>query len=338
MKRSHTLSPANSPRPDRSIARPRGALDRIVTFGSLAAFALVLGTGCVTAGKHETVVAERDALDEKSRALEQQLENVRVSNESLGQELDSLLEELEDERISRSELEGRVASLSDAEKRLSEELSTTSTELKRSKEELARTAAEVEKLNTTYANLVTDLESELAAGQIQIEQLKEGLRVNVADDVLFPPGSAQLDSLGRDVLAKVANQLARLDHHVEVQGHTDNVPIRGKLTKVFPTNWELGAARAARVARLLQEEGVSGDRLIVASFADQRPLAPNDTAEGRAMNRRIEIRLLPLDEPVVDTAGIEGGMASVDEAGEAPPAPGASKPDAPVEPVPASTP
>ena len=309
MKRSCTPSAAISSHTDR-IIRAAG-----LSVGLVAA--LVLGTGCVTSGTHETVVAERDALGERSRALEQQLENARVSNESLAQELDSLLEELEDERMTRGDLEGRVASLSKAEERLSAELSTTSTALAESQEKLAKTSAEVEALNSTYANLVSDLESELAAGQIQIEQLKEGLRVNVADDVLFASGSARLDKIGRDVLGKVAEQLAGLEHHVEVQGHTDDIPIRGRLTKTFPTNWELAAARAASVARLLQERGVSGDRLVVSSFAEFKPLVPNDSAEARAMNRRSEIRLLPLDEPVVgdvpgvgDVAAAEGEPAS----------------------------
>ncbi len=291
MKRSNTPSRPTSPRSDRSLA-----------LALAAALLLAFGAGCVTSGKHDAVVAERDELDQQRQALEKQLENARVSNESLSQELATLLEDFEDERISREQLESRVAKLSATERELSEQLQTTSTELERSQAELAKTSAEVEKLNATYTNLVSDLEAELAAGQIQIEQLKEGLRVNVADDVLFPPGSAQLDRIGRDVLVKVAKQLAELEHHVEVQGHTDNVPIRGTLAKRFPTNWELGAARAARVARLLQEQGVGGDRLIVASFAEFKPLAPNDSAEGRAMNRRIEIRLLPLEGPDMDEA------------------------------------
>jgi len=300
----------------------------------VVAFALV-GFGCVTSGQHEQVVAERDTLDEQRTALEQQLENARVSNQSLAEDLETLLEDFEDVRISREELEQRVGALSAAERQLSEELQSTSTELERSKEQLARTSAEVDKLNSTYANLVSDLESELAAGQIQIEQLKEGLRVNVADDVLFGSGSAKLDSVGREVLVKVANQLAKLDHNIEVQGHTDDVPIRGGLTRRFPTNWELAAARAARVARLLQEQGVDGERLIVASFAEFKPLAPNDSNEGRAMNRRIEIRLLPIDEPVADTQIVEGGVADATPSSETP-APGSSEPAAPDAPAPAA--
>lgn len=338
MKRSHTRSircrrPADDASGDRRTAsRSLGRL--VATLGLLVVF----GAGCVSGGKYDAVVAEREELDQQRQDLEKQLENARAGNESLALEIANLLEDFEDVRISREQLEERVSALSATKRALSMELETTSTELERSKEELARTAAEVEKLNSTYANLVSDLEAELASGQIQIEQLKEGLRVNVADEVLFASGSATLDSTGRKVLVKVAKQLASLEHRVEVQGHTDNIPIRGSLTRTFPTNWELAAARAARVARLLQEQGVHGDRLIVASFAEFKPLAPNSTADGRAMNRRIEIRLLPLDAPVADLGIVEPAVAAQSGSGASDakkPAPTAKAPGA-SKPVPAS--
>jgi chemotaxis protein MotB len=81
---------------------------------------------------------------------------------------------------------------------------------------------------------------------------------------------------------------------VEVQGHTDDLPIRGRLAERFPSNWELGGARAARVVRLLGEHGVAPTRMRAVSFADTQPIASNETPEGRARNRRIEIRLLPV--------------------------------------------
>ena len=305
MKRSNTLFPPSFQGPD-----PIGT--RAYPLAIL--LCVVLAAGCVSPGKHKAVVAERDSLDRRSRMLEQKLDNAQISNESLLTELGTLLEEFEDERISRATLEGRVAALSAAERRLTSELTYTEVELERSQEELERKSDEVAKLTSTYTNLVSDLESELASGQIQIEQLREGIRVNVSDDVLFASGSATLDSIGRQVLVKVAGQLAKLNHNIEVQGHTDDIPIRGGLTKRFATNWELAAARAARVARLLQEKGVSGDRLVVSSFADNRPLVPNDSAQSRALNRRIEIRLLPVEEPMIEFSdGASAGALTTDD-------------------------
>jgi len=143
---------------------------------------------------------------------------------------------------------------------------------------------------------MADLESEVSSGQIEIEQLREGIRVSVSDDIIFASGSAELDPLGRQVLDKVSRQLLDLNHSIEVQGHTDDRGLKASLAGRFPTNWELAAARAARVVRLMQENGIPGERLRVVSFASYLPLAPNDSAENRAQNRRIEIRLKPAND------------------------------------------
>jgi len=247
------------------------------------ALALLLGgaVGCVSAGTYDEVVGERDALAARVARLE-------ASNESLSAERVALLEGLEDLREEQQTLTRDVRKLRKERERLARSLEAREAELARQNEEVAR-------LRGTYDALVSDLESEVAAGEIEIQQLREGLRVNVSDAILFPSGSATLNERGRAVLLKVAEQLAKLDHVVLVEGHTDNVPIRGSLTRRYPTNWELAGARAARVARLFEEHGVSGDRLTVLSFADKRPVASNDTPEGRALNRRIEIRLKPRD-------------------------------------------
>lgn len=150
------------------------------------------------------------------------------------------------------------------------------------------------RIQSTYDELVTDLEGEVSAGQIEIERLREGLRLNVSDDVLFATGSADLDDIGRDVLIKVAGQLVDLNDFIEVRGHSDDRKIGGSLATRYPSNWELAAARAARVVRLLESHGVPGSRLAAVSLGPNQPVAPNDSAENRARNRRIEIRLLPL--------------------------------------------
>jgi chemotaxis protein MotB len=111
--------------------------------------------------------------------------------------------------------------------------------------------------------------------------------------VLFASGSAELDGKGRDVLVKVATQLKKLEDTIQVRGHTDDRPIGGALAQRYPTNWELAAARAARVVRLLEERGVSSKRLAAVSLGPNDPVAPNDSAANRARNRRIEILLIP---------------------------------------------
>jgi chemotaxis protein MotB len=140
---------------------------------------------------------------------------------------------------------------------------------------------------------VSDLEAEVASGHVQIEQLRDGIRVNVSDEILFPSGSAEFDDHGREVLKKVAAQIANSPHQVEVEGHTDDVAIVGVLAQRYPTNWELAGARAAQVVRLFQDEGIDGSRMRAISNAEFDPTAANDSPEGRQQNRRIGIRLIP---------------------------------------------
>jgi chemotaxis protein MotB len=91
--------------------------------------------------------------------------------------------------------------------------------------------------------------------------------------------------------------LAHRRRPVQVQGHTDDVPISGRLAERFPSNWELSAARAVNVARFLQERGVDPTLLSATGYSEYRPRAGNDTPEGRQQNRRIEILLGPHAPP-----------------------------------------
>lgn len=159
--------------------------------------------------------------------------------------------------------------------------------------QLAAKDAQLSSTRGTYDALVKDLKSELASGQVQIEQLRDGIRVQLAQEILFPSGSAELNEQGAEVLAKVAKQMLASPHRVEILGHTDDVPIKPTLAQRYPTNWELAAARAARVVRLFQDAGMEGPRLRAVSRSQYEPVAANDSAENREKNRRIEVRLLP---------------------------------------------
>jgi chemotaxis protein MotB len=138
------------------------------------------------------------------------------------------------------------------------------------------------------------LKKELQAGQIQVKQLRDGLSVNVAQEILFDSGSAALDKNGQEILKRVAGQLKKNSYQIVVTGHTDNKPIGAGLVDRYPTNWELAAARASSVVRLFADQGLAATRLLAASVADAHPVAANKTPEGRAKNRRIEIRLRPV--------------------------------------------
>jgi chemotaxis protein MotB len=177
-------------------------------------------------------------------------------------------------------------------------------QLQRSGAELAQQVAEKEKellaLRSTQDELVSELKNEIADKTVQVERIRDQLRVDMVDEVLFDSGEATLKPAGIAVFGKIGAVLAKAtDRRVEVQGHTDNVPITGALAKRFPTNWELSAARATNVVRFLQEQAkLDPTRLSASGYAEFRPKGPNDTAAGRRQNRRIEILLVPV--PVVE--------------------------------------
>jgi chemotaxis protein MotB len=248
-----------------------------------------LVAGCVTRGTHGQVVAERDGLRADKTRLEEQVRRLAASSESLESERAKLLGEMDDLLQTRQALESDVLKLQRTEAILSEALREREAELGSHSQELAR-------LRGTFDALVADLEEEVAAGQIQIEQLRDGMRLNLTQDILFASGSTRLNESGMAVLRKVAARVKALPHRVEVQGYTDTVPIRGTLAARYPTNWELAGARASQVVRLLADAGVAPSRLTAVSLGEFHPVASNETPEGREKNRRIEIRLDPVLE------------------------------------------
>ena len=108
------------------------------------------------------------------------------------------------------------------------------------------------------------------------------------------PSTAVSPGTEAAVLGRVATELKKSSHQILVIGHSDNKPIRPTLSKQYPSNWELAGARAASVVRLFAHVGLPSKRLLAVSVADSQPVASNKTEEGRAKNRRIEIRLRPV--------------------------------------------
>jgi chemotaxis protein MotB len=262
---------------------------------------LSIAVGCVTKGTYDEVAAERDRLAIVERDLGNRVEKLEAANQSLTAERIALIDESEDLRISSNRNEREVARLARLKSELTENLES-------SEALLAARSAEIEKMRSSYDGLITDLEDEVASGQIHIERLRSGLKLNLSEEILFPSGSATLNSSGAAVLSKVSRRLIELPHTIAVEGHTDNVPVARR----YASNWELAAARASSVVRLMIELGVAPDRLKAVSRAEFAPVASNDTDEGRAKNRRIEIQL---DAPIDDsdeTADAENPPAEAD--------------------------
>jgi len=144
-----------------------------------------------------------------------------------------------------------------------------------------------------YDSLSRNLNDEVQKGQVQVRQYKDMLTVEVAEQIFFDSGRANLSESGKAVLKKVGEALKGYDDKiVRVVGHTDNVPIGKSMQSQFASNWELSSARATTVVRFLEAAGVPPDRLAASGRAEFSPVASNDDPEGRRKNRRIEITLI----------------------------------------------
>ncbi len=143
-------------------------------------------------------------------------------------------------------------------------------------------------------------------GKIQVRSDANSITISLSDNLLFDSGRADLKPGSQVVLAEVASLLRPLPNQLRIEGHTDNVPVN---SIDFPTNWELSAARASTVLRFLNEQGGVGlSRVFLAGYADTQPISSNETAEGRALNRRADIVIIyPTEEDVLRAlAGAKG--------------------------------
>lgn len=142
-----------------------------------------------------------------------------------------------------------------------------------------------------FKDLVARFQALIDAGKLDVRIVDGRMVVVLGTDVLFASGSADLSEEGAAAIAEVAAILAEIpDRRFQVEGHTDNDPIR---TQRYPSNWFLGAARAIGVVNSLVAGGMPASEVSAAAFADTRPVAANDTPEGKAANRRIEIVVVP---------------------------------------------
>lgn len=245
---------------------------RLQVAGAVLAAALA-GSGCVSKGEFEKLASDKnseiDALQRQRSALEQEKQELQSQRSALERQQADLRSQLATLQSQRSQLE-------------------------RERDELARQKGELEaaskQTRSQYDGLVKNLTEEVKKGQLQVRQFKDMLTVEVAEQLFFDSGRAALKDQGKDVLKRVGEALKGYDDKViRVVGHTDNVPIA---TAQFPSNWELSVARATTVVRFLQGAGVPPERMTASGRGEYSPVAPNDDADGRRKNRRIEITLV----------------------------------------------
>jgi chemotaxis protein MotB len=238
-------------------------------------------------GQVAALTAERDALAADKKGLE---ESLRSTSDAKNQKIAELSQKIGELNRTIAELNQKIADADRSAAALEAEnkgLKDDVTRLQKLKED------EVQKTSKTYGALLEQMKGEISKGEVTISELKGKLTVNLVESVLFDSGKAEVKPNGLVVLQKVIDILKGIeDKVVRIEGHTDNVAIGGALARRYPTNWELSAARAINVARYLQQQGLEPARLAAVAYGEFKPVAPNDTDEGRAKNRRIEIVLV----------------------------------------------
>lgn len=148
---------------------------------------------------------------------------------------------------------------------------------------------ERERMEILAKDLTATLMPLVKSGQVRVTQNARGIGIELNASVLFAQGEATLQQEAREVLGAVAGLLKDAPQRIEVEGHTDNLPITNER---FASNWELSAVRAASVVRLFIESGVQDVRLSAIGHGATRPVAPNDTPANQARNRRVAVMIL----------------------------------------------
>lgn len=217
----------------------------------------------------------------------QKYNDLETKNKKTEQDLASIKRENEQQKNKIVDLESGI-----------EKADMEITDLRKMSDEFRdQSAKEIEALKLTYDSLEKSLKDEISQGKIQIERTKGKLTMKVAEELFFDTGKAEIKPDGKSILIRIGTILKKVpEKNIRIEGHTDNVRIVSTLRLKYPTNWELGSARATTVVRFLQDEvGIDPLRLSAVSFGEYRPVATNRTERGRAKNRRIEILLIDRD-------------------------------------------
>ena len=139
---------------------------------------------------------------------------------------------------------------------------------------------------------------------LNTEHRAYGLVIHVSESALFSAGEAKIRNKAKKMLDLIVLQLLKVPNHIRVEGHTDNLPIN---TEKYPSNWELSTFRATSCLRyLLKKHDFPPEKISALGYAEFRPLAPNDTEEGRAKNRRVDIVVLTLEDSNIEPENLTG--------------------------------
>ena len=251
---------------------------------------LLMAVSCVSKSKY--VELESDLSAARSEAVQdrEKLEALQAKHKQLEDSYLALESQRETLEADKSNLAGR--------------LDQTSRQLQEQTAALEQKDLMLREMAETRQRIEAGLKQQIEAQEIKIEEMEGKLKVTFVDKILFDSGSARINDRGKESLANFADSFRDTHNQtIVVEGHTDDVPVGAALKGRFPTNWELSTARATAVVRFLSEEaGIQADKLSAVGYSYFRPLTPNDTEDGRSQNRRIELILVPNENPAPTAA------------------------------------
>jgi len=255
---------------------------------------LALSAACVSKSKYEALEAKlketQGALDNRS-AEAQNLQSSLQKESAKATDLSKKATSLE---AKASSLEKTVSSVNKDKSMLESSLNQVQTDndkLRTALAEMEKNKAESDKRVAEYQDLLSKFKAMIDSGKLRVRIVDGRMVVALNSDLLFRSGSSLLTSDGTKSVQEVAGLLQSLsDKSFQVEGHTDNVAIRGGK---FASNWDLAAARAISVVQKMIEAGMPASRVSAASFGEHKPAQANKTKEGRAANRRVEIVVVP---------------------------------------------
>jgi len=255
------------------------------------ALVVALITGCA----HKYSADEYNALDAKLKRSEQTITLLNAENQHIQSQFMELRAEARKAREEKEEcirdkqayLDKQIETLQQ-NKELLQQVSHFKTLMQERKDMAGR-------INKIYEYTATLLDQERLSDQAYIIKNTEKVKIILPQRVVFAgPRSAWLTPKGVRLVEKIARGLKRLDPgYIEIGGHTDNAFLPEIVKKVYPNNWALSQARAIAVLEIFENEGIKPNRMCAIAYADTRPIGDNNSEEGMAMNRRVEITILP---------------------------------------------
>lgn len=226
--------------------------------------------------------ADLGALEGRHQEMEKRFKKVASENARLNAQLRQLGMSVEDSKKREEDMKLMIAQLQAREQQAAARLAT-------------------------FRSMLERFNKMIESGKLRVRIVRNRMVVELAENILFDSGRADLKDEGQTALQEVAQVLQTIEgRDFQIAGHTDNIPMR---SRKFPSNWHLSTGRAVTVASFLAENGVDVARLSAAGYAETQPVASNETPEGRAQNRRIEIVLMPNLDELPDLSSLSDGEA-----------------------------